>query len=271
MLMKLEGKRALVTGASSGIGAATASLLASEGVKVVVHGRDEARAQSVVDQIGQAGGTATAVLGDISVTDGAKVVAAAADAAFGGIDILVNNAGGPSDPSLGLQFFDLDADHWVATYERNVVNCFNLAAYFSPQMVERGWGRIIQVTSGLSFNPLGLQGDYAASKAALNNFTYNLSKALKNTGVTVNGVSPGMTVTPMLEQWLGDVAADAGMGRDPRLGEKIVLETMVSLTVNRLGLPEDLANAITFLASPVADYINGTNIRVDGGGSSAVH
>jgi NAD(P)-dependent dehydrogenase (short-subunit alcohol dehydrogenase family) len=271
VLLKLDGKRALVTGASSGIGAATAMLLASENVKVVVHGRDAARAQKIVDQIRGSGGVAEAVLGDISTTEGAVAVAQAADEAFGGIDILINNAGGPSDPALGLGIFDLDADHWVKTYERNVVSCLNLARHLSKQMVERGWGRIIQVTSGLSFNPLGLQGDYAASKAALNNFTFNLSRSLKNTGVTVNGVSPGMTVTPMLEQWLADVAAEAGQERDPRVGEKIVLENMVSLTVNRLGLPEDLANAITFLASPLADYINGTTLRVDGGGSAAVH
>lgn len=271
MLLSLKGKRALVTGASSGIGAATALSLATEGVKVVVHGRDEGRTNGIVEQIRQSGGIAEPILGDISVTESAAGVAAAADAAFGGIDILVNNAGGPSDPSLGLQFFDLDAEHWIATYERNVISCLNLATYFSPQMVERGWGRIIQVTSGLSFNPLGLQGDYAASKAALNNFSFNMSHALKNTGVTVNGVSPGMTVTPMLEKWLADVAAEAGQDADPRLGERIVLDNMIRLTVDRLGKPQDLANAITFLASPLADYINGTTIRVDGGGSSAVH
>ena len=269
--MTLSGKRALVTGASSGIGAATAKALAAEGVQVVVHGRDAARTSDMVSAIRDAGGEAEPVLGDLSSPGDADAVAASADAAFGGIDILVNNAGGPSDAALGTQIFDLDPEHWVASYERNVISCVRLAGYFSPGMVSRGWGRIIQVSSGQAFQPLGLQGDYAASKAALNNFTLNLSKALKNSGVTVNGVSPGMTVTPMLEEWLADVAHKAGLARDPRQGEAFVLANMVDLTVNRLGLPEDLAAAITFLASPRADYINGTTLRVDGGASSEVN
>lgn len=268
---KLRGKRALVTGASSGIGASIAKTLANEGVLVVVHGRDEARAQSVAREITTAGGTAAIALGDLSTESGASAVAAAADKAFDGIDILVNNAGAPSDPMLGMGIFDLKPEHWIATYERNLISAVRLSAHFAPQMQARGWGRIIQITSGLAYTPQGVQGDYTASKAALNNFTFNLSRALANTGVTVNGVCPGMTVTPTLEEWLASIAEANGLGRDVTKGEEFVLKNMFRLTVGRLGQPQDIANAVAYIASPLADYVNGTTLRVDGGGSAAVN
>jgi NAD(P)-dependent dehydrogenase (short-subunit alcohol dehydrogenase family) len=197
-------------------------------------------------------------------------VAAAAEDAFDGIDILVNNAGGPADPALGLGMFDLSPEQWLATYSRNVLSALQLSRYFAPKMQVRGWGRIIQITSGLAYNPRGILGDYAASKAALNNFTFNLSRSLANSGVTVNGVSPGMTVTPMLEKWLASMAAAHGLGHDAAKGEEWVLKNDVRLTVARLGRPDDIAHAVVFIASPLANYINGTTLRVDGGGSPSV-
>jgi NAD(P)-dependent dehydrogenase (short-subunit alcohol dehydrogenase family) len=137
-------------------------------------------------------------------------------------------------------------------------------------MRQRGWGRIIQITSGLAYGPRGIQGDYTASKAAINNFTFNLSRALANTGVTVNGVSPGMTVTPTLRSWLASMAEANGLGHDESKGQQFVLQNVVKLSVGRLGQPADIANAVAFLASPLADYVNGTTLRVDGGGSTAV-
>jgi NAD(P)-dependent dehydrogenase (short-subunit alcohol dehydrogenase family) len=271
MDFQLRGKRALVSGASGGIGASIARTLAAEGVSVVVHGRDEARAAAVARQISIAGGVAAIALGDLSNEAGVQSVALVADKAFGGIDILVNNAGAPSDAALGMGMFDLDPKEWVSTYERNLISALRLSAYFSPQMKERGWGRIIQITSGLAYAPRGLQGDYTASKAALNNFTFNLSRALANTGVTVNGISPGMTVTPMLEEWLASVAEANGLGRDIAKGEEFVLKNMFQTTVARLGQPQDVANAVAYIASPLADYVNGTTLRVDGGGSPAVN
>jgi 3-oxoacyl-[acyl-carrier protein] reductase len=270
MDLRLRGKRALVTGSTGGIGAAIAVTLAAEGVAVVVHGRDEVRARATVQEIEAAGGTARMALGDLATESGASLVAAAADETFGGIDILVNNAGGPSDPALGLGMFDLTPANWLDTYARNVVSALQLSRHFAPQMKERGWGRIIQITSGLAYNPRGILGDYAASKAAINNFTFNLSRSLANTGVTVNGVSPGMTVTPMLESWLANMAAAHGLGHDAKKGEEWVLNNDVRLTVARLGRPSDIAHAVAFIASPLADYVNGTTLRVDGGGSTAV-
>lgn len=271
MDLQIRGKRALVTGSSSGIGTAIAKTLSDEGVSVVVHGRDERRAHAVVDDISGTGAKAAVAIGDLGTDAGADAVAKAADAAFGGIDILVNNAGAPSDPSLGMGMFDLKPQDWVATYERNLISGYRLATYFVPQMKERRWGRILQITSGLSYAPQGIQGDYTASKAAMNNFTFNLSRALANTGVTVNGISPGLTVTPVLEEWLATVAEQNGLGHDVKKGEEFVLKNIVHLSVARLGQGQDIANAVAFLVSPLADYVNGTTLRVDGGGSPAVN
>jgi 3-oxoacyl-[acyl-carrier protein] reductase len=270
MDLRLRGKRALVTGSSSGIGAAIASTLAGEGVLIIVHGRDAKRGNDVVENIVAKGGVASLVLGDVSNESGANAVAVAANKIYDGVDIVVNNAGGPSEEKPGLGIFDLSPRDWLDTYSRNVISTMQLCNYFTPQMKARGWGRFIQITSGLAESPRGLQGDYTASKAALNNFTFNLSRALANSGVTVNGISPGMTITPMLEQWLSSMAAANGLGHDVAKGEEFVLKHVVHLTVARLGLPSDIANAVAFVASPLADYINGTTLRIDGGGSPAV-
>lgn len=271
MDLELRGKRALITGSNSGIGEAIATTLAGEGVSVVIHGRNEARARAVADKIAASHKDikVAVALGDVASEAGADAVAHAADKAFGGIDILVNNAGGPKEGPP--DFFSSSPEDWIETYERNMISALRLSTYFVPQMKERKWGRVIQITSGLAWTPVGQNPDYCASKGALNNFTLNLAKALANSGVTVNGVSPGMTVTPMLEAWLEDMAEANGMGRDKIKGEEFVLKHVVPLTVARLGRPQDIANAVAFVASPKADYMNGTNIRVDGGGSPSVN
>jgi NAD(P)-dependent dehydrogenase (short-subunit alcohol dehydrogenase family) len=271
MDFNLQGKVALVTGASSGIGIAIAQTLADEGCQVVVHGRDLQRTKKVTDTLIASGAKAVAVTGDFATEDSVKSVAQAAEKAFGHIDILVNNAGAPTDPSEGMDFFEISPAHWQQTYQRNMLSVLTLSTYFAPKMKQSGWGRIIQITSGLAYAPRGVQGDYCASKAALNNFTSNFSKAIANSGVTVNGVSPGMTRTPMLDEWLKEMAQQNGLGADAQKGEEFVLEHVIPLTVARLGAPQDIANAVAFIASPRADYMNGTTLRIDGGGVPTVN
>jgi 3-oxoacyl-[acyl-carrier protein] reductase len=270
MDLQLRGKRALVTGASSGIGTAIAKTLAGEGVAIVVHGRNEGRARAVASEISAGGGKAAIAIGDLSTDAGAESVAKAADEAFGGIDILVNNAAAPTEPSRGLGMFDLEPADWTATFERNINSAYRLSKYFVPQMKDRHWGRIVQITSGLAYSPRGMQGDYSSSKAALNNFTFNLSRAVANTGITVNNVCPGMTVTPVLQEWILSIAEANGLGRDLKKGEEFVLQNMVKLSVPRLGQPQDIANAVAFIVSPLAEYVTGTTLRVDGGSATAV-
>jgi NAD(P)-dependent dehydrogenase (short-subunit alcohol dehydrogenase family) len=266
MDLELTGKRVLVTGSSSGLGADMAILLAQEGAVVVVHGRDETRSRQVADRIVAAGGKAKAVCADLGTEAEVRALAAAADAAFGGIDILVNNAGSRTEGTTG---FDIAPSDWLDTFQRNVVAGATLAAYFVPQMKARGWGRIIQISSGLGSTPIGMVPDYSASKAAMNNYTVNLSKALSKTGITVNTVSPGLIWTPANEAFFADLAEAQG-----RPGEiDVTLADFIAAapqTVGRVGQPRDIAAGVAYLASPLADYVNGTNLRIDGGHSPSV-
>ena len=144
MDLDLHGKRALVTGSSSGIGAGIAETLAAQGVSVVVHGRNAERVASVADGIRGHGGNAAVAVGDLATEEGATSVAAAALAAFGGIDILVNNAGGSSESGV-QSWFALPVSEWGATYQRNVLSAGHLIHALAPAMKENGWGRIIQI------------------------------------------------------------------------------------------------------------------------------
>src|SRR5215831_8804050 len=178
MDLQLTGKRALVTGSSSGIGAGIARRLAREGCRVIVHGRDEARARAVADAIARAGGEARIALGDIASDGGAGQVIAQARAAFGGVDILVNNAGGYQS----LSWFETTPETWRRLYEGDVVTLVRMVQAFVPAMREAGWGRIVNVATGLATAPQAVMADYSAAKAAMVNATVSLSRALSGTG-----------------------------------------------------------------------------------------
>lgn len=260
---QLQGKRALVTGSSAGIGVGIAEILAAEGVCVVVHGRNEARAKAVAEKINASGGKAAAAVGDLATDEGAKKVAEEAQAAFGGIDILVNNAGGASEEQ-DKSWFAVPLTEWEASYQKNVVAAGRLIHLLAPAMRERGWGRIIQISTSAATTPTSAQPDYGPSKAAMNNMSLGLSKALSTTGVTVNTVSPGMILTEGLVRFLEAFAAKRGWGDDIAKAEEYIIKGNKQ-TVGRVGQIEDIGNAVAFFASPKSDFINGVNLRVDGG------
>jgi 3-oxoacyl-[acyl-carrier protein] reductase len=268
MELNLDGKRALVTGSSSGIGAAIARTLASEGVEVVVHGRDEARARAVVDGIARSGGRAALAIGDVSTADGAAAVAKGAMAAFGGIDILVNNVGGPLNRAAAT-WFDIPVEEWNATLQPNLIAPLRLIHALAPGMRERGWGRIIQISSRNAVFPRPTLTAYAASKAALNSMSIALSKALAHTGVTVNTISPGLIYTPMFDDWCLGYAKQQNLGDDLNRAREYVLKNVTRQTVSRVGQPEDIARVVVFLASPHNDYVNGADFAIDGGAMPA--
>jgi 3-oxoacyl-[acyl-carrier protein] reductase len=262
MDLQIAGKRAVVTGSSSGIGEAIAKVLAAEGASVVVHGRREAEAHRVAAEIASAGGKAVVAIGDLSTDAGADAVARAANKAFGGADILVNNAGAfPNVPWL-----ESTAEQWTDIYNQNVGSMVRLITRLVPGMKERGWGRVISIASVVGTMPFAIGASYAATKSANINLAVSLAKDLAGTGVTSNAVSPGMVVTPGVEEWLKGLAPQFGLPADdlPAL-EQFAAKNMVPNPSARLGRPEDIAAAVAFLASPLAGYINGTNLRVDGG------
>jgi 3-oxoacyl-[acyl-carrier protein] reductase len=262
--LKLTGKRALVTGSSSGIGEAIVRALAGQGVHVVVHGRNPERAQRVADEIRRDGGKAWVALGDLGQPDTARAVAKNALEALGGsVDILVNNAGGADGGMNG--WFETDPEQWHATFEQNLYSSVRLVRELVPGMKRSGWGRIIQIASGVATQPFPIGPDYAASKAALVNATVSLAKALGGSGITVNTVSPGPIATPAAERVFREVAKERNWGDDWAQIERLAVENFVPTPLGRMGTSEEVAVAVAFLASPVASYIHGANLRVDGG------
>jgi NAD(P)-dependent dehydrogenase (short-subunit alcohol dehydrogenase family) len=262
MDLQLNGKRALVTGSSSGIGEAIAKCLAAEGVTVVVEGRREREAKRVAAEIAAAGGKALVAIGDLSTEAGADAVAKVVSDALGGIDILVNNAGAfPHTPPL-----EAPASDWVKLYDQNVGSMIRIINRLVPGMKERGWGRVISLASVVATMPTPAAMAYSATKSANANLAVSLAKALAGTGITSNAVSPGMIVTPGVEDMLRELAQQFGLPADNLEAlEEYALKNMVPNPSARLGRPEDIAVAVTFLASPLAGYINGANLRVDGG------
>src|SRR5581483_7289374 len=162
MDLRLAGKRALVTGSSSGIGEVIVKLLAAEGVAVVVHGRDESRANAVAQAIRAEGGSAEVALGDLTTDAGADAVAVAA-LAGGPIDILVNNAGVIAEANGFLSWMEATAADWTQKYNINVIAGVRMIQRLIPQMRERHWGRVIQIGGGLSQQPQASGPDYNAT------------------------------------------------------------------------------------------------------------
>jgi len=268
MDLKLQGKRALVTGSSSGIGAAIALALADEGVSVVVHGRDAAKAGGVAQQVKGRGVGAEVALGDLTRDDAAAAVARGALAAFGGIDILVNCAGGVVRGD-NPQWSDVRPEEWLACFDFNVVAAIRMAQALAPGMVERGWGRIINISSVGGGRFSGMHLEYGSAKCAIEHVTGNLSKVLARQGVTVNVVIPGTVLTPQSRRWILTLREQNGWSEDFAENERTYTSQFSPQPVPRLGRPEEIAAAVAFLASPRSDYTTGAALRVDGGSASA--
>src|SRR4030088_446364 len=178
MDLKLDGRRALVTGSSSGIGEGIARMLAQEGCAVVVHGRNRERAGKVAADIKAAG----VAIGGLSTEEGAG----------GKIEILINNAGGSSTGNTTKTPIEISVADWVSNYHTNTLAAVRLCRLAVPDMVAAKWGRVINVSSAVAVQPNNLGADYSGAKAALNNFTVSLAGSLRGVGVTVNTVSPGI-------------------------------------------------------------------------------
>jgi 3-oxoacyl-[acyl-carrier protein] reductase len=270
MNLQLTGKRALVTGSSSGIGKAIAWKLAEEGASVVVTGRDRKRADAVAQAIRtDTKGAAVSIAADLSTDEGAKVLAEDTIAELGGIDILVNNAG--LLPSPESSWWNTTPAEWTKVYNQNVVSIVRLVQHPGPRMREAGWGRVINISSGGAWQPFANMADYTATKAALLNLTVSLAKEFAGKGVTVNTVNPGIIVTESTERYFRKVAQDQGWPEEWSEIEKRVLANFLPSSSGRLGRPADIANVVLFFASPLSDYVNGANYRVDGGSTVSIN
>ena len=264
----IAGRRAFVAGSSSGIGAAIAVALAAEGVRVVVHGRNKDSAAAVAKTIQDAGGEAASVCGDLGNRAAVEVIGHGALQVFGGIDILVNSTGA-SDHFV--PWLDIPVSQWEKRYQLSVLYAVQLIQMMVPAMRTGGWGRIINISSAVVYQPSPYAPDYTAAKAALHVASPGLATALGPEGITVNTVCAGTILTTNTENVMQAHAKALGFDETgPALERRMAREAWPNPTC-RFGRPEEVAAAVCFLASKQAAYINGSTLRVDGGMGSTVN
>lgn len=243
---RFVGEVALVTGAATGIGAATARALAAEGAAVVVNHRGTgAQARAVVGEIEAAGGRALAVEADVADADAVAAMVSAAHEAFGPIGILVNNAGIISRATI----MELEEAEWDRVLNTNLKGVYLVARAVVPDMVERGRGRIINISSDLALTGEARLTHYCAAKSGVIGLTKALALELIPHGINVNAIAPGMTETPMLTA--NPITYNPQRER--------------SIPAGRWGRPEDVAASVCFLASAEADYYVGWLLSPNGG------
>lgn len=246
-LFSLDGKVALVTGGSSGIGRAIAGALARAGASVVVVARKEAELAATVEELTAEGCRAAWVSADLSTREGVRAGAESAAGVFGEPDILVNCAGINLRPPMS----ELDEDVWDATMAVNLEAPYLLGRRFGPGMAERGFGRIIHITSQQAHRAFVQSGAYGVSKGALESLARSQAEAWSPYGVTCNTLVPGFVLTPLNQR----------LQSDPEKVTALAARTMVG----RNGLAEDFAGAAVFLASGASSYVTGQALFVDGG------
>lgn len=241
-----EGKIALVTGSSSGIGAAIAHELAQAGAAIAVHYRgNSAGAQSVVDAIRSNGGRAELYQADISDAEAAAELVKKVQTDLGGLDILVNNAGTTRDTLL----MSMKEEDWDAVIRTNLTSVYAVTKAAIRGMLKKRWGRIINLTSVVGISGQAGQTNYSASKAGIIGFTKSLAREVASRNITVNAVAPGFIPTA-----LTDV-----------LTEEQKQGILSGTPLGRMGTPEEVAWAVAFLASERSGFITGHVLTVDGG------
>jgi len=249
---EFAGKRVLISGGTKGLGRATVDRFLAGGARVITSARG---AMEPVDGV-------TFVQADLTTAAGGETLASAAIERLGGVDILVHVLGGSTAPGGG--FVALGDEHWLAELNLNLLAAVRLDRLLIPQMIERGGGAVVHVTSIQSVLPLpDATTAYAAAKAALRTYSKSISKELGPKGVRVNVVSPGWIMTEGTDAFLGRIrAANGGTLEDAR---QLVLAGLGGIAIGRGAEPFEVAEAIAFLASDRASSIHGSELVVDGG------
>jgi 3-oxoacyl-[acyl-carrier protein] reductase len=243
--MKFEGRVALVTGASQGIGHACARALAQAGATVILAARNQQKLEELSAQITAEGGKAAAFPMDVADEDQVKSGIKSALAQFGKIDILVNNAGITRDQLI----MRMKRADWDAVLTTNLTSAYLCIQQVIPSMLKQRWGRIINITSIMGQTGQAGQANYSASKAGLIGLTMAIAREVASRNITCNAVSPGFIETHMTAV----------------LSEDFKQNAVKNIPLGRVGSPEDIANAVCFLASDEAAYITGHVLNVNGG------
>ena len=258
MDLQLTGKTAVVTGSTSGIGQAIAQALVNEGATVVVNGRDADRTKEAANSI-QGSGKAVPVHGDVGSADGvAEFLERVTD--VGDVDILVNNAG----IFQPMPFFEIPDAEWSRFFEINVLSGIRLSRALAPGMQQRGWGRILFISSESAFSIPDEMVHYGMTKTAQLSVTRGLAKTLRGTGVSVNAVLPGPTWTEGVAEYVRQLAEQEGLSEEemrkqfcPKFGPQSLIERFIE--------PTEVASMVTYLASPLSAATTGSAHRVEGG------
>jgi NAD(P)-dependent dehydrogenase (short-subunit alcohol dehydrogenase family) len=258
MHIDLSGKTALVTASTGGIGLAIASGLARAGAAVIINGRSQSTVDKALAAIGAEvpGASLQGIAADLSDAAGAKRIQAKVPE----VDILVNNAGiyGPKP------FFDIDDEEWERYFQTNVMSGIRLSRFYLRGMLDRDWGRIVFISSESALNIPVEMIHYGVSKTAQLAVAGGLAKLAAGSGVTVNSVLPGPTLSDGVREMLKDSAESAGISIE-QAGENFVRTQRATSILQRLATPEEVANLVIYTCSPQASATTGAALRVDGG------
>lgn len=258
MNLQIENRTALVTGSDRNTGAIIAALLHQCGAKVIIH--SNRIDGGVVKSVAQAGYFA-GVEGDIGTAQGCSAVLKQLEALPEPVEILVNNYG----TAAYARWEDSSEEQWLDMYQKNVLSVARLVQGLAPAMKSAGWGRIVNLGTIGSHRPGSIMPHYYSAKGALATLGVSLTQELANTGITVNTVSPGLIHTPDLEAGYRARAAKKGWGEDWDDILKHIVEEEFPNPCGRLATREEVADLVVFLCSENAGFINGQNIRIDGG------
>jgi NAD(P)-dependent dehydrogenase (short-subunit alcohol dehydrogenase family) len=256
MNIDLSGRRALVTGSSAGIGHAIAAGLAQAGAHVFVNGRSAERAEEAARRIGAA---AEPVAADVGTAEGCEAILRAVP----DVDILVNNAGVFSP----LSVFDIPDEEWQRIFDVNVLAGVRLARHYVPRMVERGWGRVIFISSESALQIPAEMVHYGMSKTAQLAIARGMAESVPGTGVTVNSVLPGPTRSEGVERFLQEMSVGGTLEEAER---QFLAEHRPTQLLGRMSSPEEVANLVVYVASEQASATTGSALRVDGGTVRAI-
>jgi NAD(P)-dependent dehydrogenase (short-subunit alcohol dehydrogenase family) len=257
MNIDLSGKTAVVSGSTGGIGLAIAKGLAGSGAHVVVNGRSEKRVKDAVAAVRQAAPDAhvTGVACDLATAEGADKLTTQA----GEADILVNNMG-IFEPKPFAEIPDAD---WQRFFDTNVMSGVRLSRFYLPKMVAKGWGRVVFISSESALNIPKEMIHYGMTKTAQLAISRGLAESVANTGVTVNAVLPGPTLSEGVEEMLRSETKDGTSIEEA--GRRFIAQYRPTSLIGRLATPEEVANLVVYTCSPQASATSGAALRVDGG------
>jgi 3-oxoacyl-[acyl-carrier protein] reductase len=247
MDLGISGRTAAVAGASAGLGLAAARALAAEGVTVAICGRDRSRIEAAAARVGE---DAVPIVADVGTPDGATAFVEEAIAALGRVDILVPNAGGPPAGT----FSSTPIDAYIPALQLNLLSTVAMCQAAVPAMADRGWGRVIAITSASVRQPIPTLILSNTARAGVTAFLKTLSLEVAARGVTVNSVQPGIHITDRFRQLYGD-------------DEDAVAAVADNIPVRTVGRPQDFGEVVAFLCSSAARFVTGAALPVDGGAS----